>query len=172
MNPKKCEVYAMTILVFSDTHGYPGPMLEVAAKHPQASACFFLGDGCNDVDILEEKYPNLSIYRVRGNCDLASPYPLDGLVALEGILFYYSHGHELNVKSGIERLYERTLQTGADAVLYGHTHMAFNKQVDTIRFFNPGSICLPRAGAPTYGLITIDNRQAEYTVCHYEPSHQ
>ena len=158
----------MKLLVFSDTHGNSEPMLHIVKQHSDVGACFFLGDGLSDADVLSEKFPKLPIYRVRGNCDFASFDPVEGLVAFEGFLFYYTHGHELGVKHGIERIYQRSVAQGADVALFGHTHIAYYNNINDLHLFNPGSPCLPRGGPPSYGLITIQNATLTIDTCLYE----
>lgn len=47
--------------------------------------------------------------------------------------------------------------TGVDAIVFGHTHVPYAKVHNGVFLFNPGSF-VPRSGAPTLGLLEIDNR--------------
>ena len=58
----------MKACVFSDSHGLVGHMMSVIEME-KPDICFFLGDGERDLVRLEERFPDLPIYAVRGNCD-------------------------------------------------------------------------------------------------------
>lgn len=153
------------LLVFSDTHGHGQPMLDVVAgQGAGADACFFLGDGVRDTEMLREVYPQLPLYTVRGNCDMASFEPDDGLAPFGGLLIYYTHGHLLQVKDGLEALWWRARRNKADIVLYGHTHIPVYGEREGVHFFNPGSIALPRFGPPSYGVITIEDGKPGFEI--------
>lgn len=148
-----------TILVLSDTHGSASAFTRVAAKNPKADALIFLGDGCKDLEKVQEQLP-MPVYPVHGNCDFGALEPGEGLVAFEGVLFYYVHGHQYNVKCGYEDLARNAICRGADAALFGHSHCPDLVQLDKVTLFNPGSAALPRTGRPTYGRITVEQGKA------------
>ena len=114
----------MKVLVVSDVHGRVTP-LRWLLKNETADALFFLGDGLYDLDqaiAANGAAPDYPIYRVRGNCDIGSDDPAEGLAPFGGVLFFYTHGHLFGVKSGYERIAEYAADRGADVVLFGHTH--------------------------------------------------
>ena len=148
----------MKLLVFADSHGRPGRMLEAAAIHAEtAHACIFLGDGLRDAEQLHARFPQLPLYMVQGNCDYGTYQPLEGLAPMGGLLFLYTHGHAFQVKANLETLWWRAQRKGADVALFGHTHKPFFEKRRGIYLFCPGSIAMPRFGPPTYGLITLQN---------------
>ena len=98
----------MKVLVVSDVHGRVTP-LRWLLKNETADALFFLGDGLYDLDraiAANGAAPDYPIYRVRGNCDIGSDDPAEGLAPFGGVLFFYTHGHLFGVKSGYERIAE------------------------------------------------------------------
>lgn len=148
-----------TILVLSDTHGSASAFTRVAAKNPKADALIFLGDGCKDLEKVQDALP-MPVYPVHGNCDFGALEPGEGLVAFEGVLFYYVHGHQYNVKYSYEDLARNAICRGADVALFGHTHCPDLVQLDKVTLFNPGSAAIPRSGRPTYGRITVEEGKA------------
>lgn len=158
----------MKLLVLSDTHGKGGPVLDLAGRLPDIGACIFLGDGGRDADLLADAAPNLPMYRVKGNCDFSGFDPEEGLAAFGGVLFYYTHGHTLGVKRGLDGLWQRAKAAGANAALFGHTHAPYYEFRNGIHLFNPGSLTQPRGGTgPTFGLVTAQKGKATFDVYSY-----
>lgn len=153
----------MKLLVFSDTHGHPEPMLRVLRAEQGVDAVFFLGDGNGDAEQLAEA-AKAPVYSVVGNCDYGVIGPADGLVPMGGLLVYYTHGHGQSVKSGLDRLLRQTKHWEADIVLYGHTHVSHYECVDGVHLFNPGSAALSRSGPPSYGVVTITDGVPSFEV--------
>ena len=151
----------MELLVCSDIHGNTSALYEAVDRHPKAEALIFLGDGLTDLENLEYTNPGLRIYSVRGNCDLGSFAPADGLAAFGGVLFYYTHGHLYGVKSGLDGLWAAARQRGADAALFGHTHRACCETRDGVTLFNPGSLSYVH---PTFGVITIGDGKPSFAI--------
>lgn len=146
----------MKILVFSDSHGRLGLMLDAIEKeHPQK--VFFLGDNYRDGQSLADVYPDLSMEMVVGNCDLFYGGGPDELVVeAGGVCFLLTHGHRYYAKSGTDRLVDAAKRKGAAVVCFGHTHEALNMPEQGVWLFNPGT-----AGGvhnrPGYGVITVEN---------------
>lgn len=95
------------------------------------------------------------IYCVRGNCDaevdqmvLEFPMMADyGLLVLNGITFYATHGHIYN-KDNLPPVKEK------DVLLHGHTHLLMAEEREGIRILNPGSVSIPKGGNPhTYAIL-------------------
>lgn len=154
----------MKLLVFADSHGHPATMLHMMQQQQTADAAIFLGDGSRDCDAFSAAYPTLPLYRVAGNCDFGGLDPAEGLVAFGGVLFFYTHGHHYGVKSGLETLYQAAVARQAAVALFAHTHVPLHQQCNDIHLFNPGSLGCPRTGGKgTYGIITIQNKVAQFT---------
>ena len=75
----------MKILVFSDSHGAMGKMVE-AMEHERPHHVFFLGDHYRDGIELSQLYPDIPMDIVRGNCDWGKGPDLR-VVELEGVRF-------------------------------------------------------------------------------------
>jgi len=59
---------------------------------------------------------------------------------VEGYKIFLTHGHLYGVKSGLQNLYYKSKEEGADIALFGHSHIAVNEEIGGIVFLNPGSI--------------------------------
>lgn len=141
----------MKLLVLSDSHGYTRRLTEALDAHPDARDVVFLGDGERDLEEVEWTYPDRRFYCVRGNCDLGSFLPVEGMAPFGGMNFYYTHGHLHGVKTGLELLAEQAQQMGAQVALYGHTHRACLEKWGDLVLFNPGSL----ASGGSYGVLTV-----------------
>lgn len=155
----------MKILVLSDSHNHYERVREAVLLHPDAKACFFLGDGASDAEALSVEFPRLPLYIVHGNCDMGSFQPAEGIVPMDGNLIFYTHGHLYQAKLGLGGLCQAAIRSGANIVLYGHTHMPRHDFFQDIHFFNPGSLAMPRTGKPSYGILTFQNGEPEFQIC-------
>lgn len=155
----------MKLLVFADSHGRPEHMLEAASTHAEISdACFYLGDGIRDAEIMQKQFPGMPVYMVQGNCDYGAFEPLEGIVPIDGLLFFYTHGHAFQVKNSLDSLWWRAKRKTADVALYGHTHQPHYELRDGVHIFCPGSISMPRFGPSTYGIITVEDKTPKFTI--------
>ena len=146
-------VTSMKILVFSDSHGRLGLMLDAIEKE-RPRRIFFLGDNYRDGEDLASAWPDVPVDMVKGNCDFC-PGPDELLVEAGGVRFLLTHGHRYGAKSGTDRLAEAGKRMGAAMVCFGHTHEALNMPERGVWLFNPGT-----AGGvhnrPGYGVILAD----------------
>ncbi len=132
----------MKILVFSDSHGMRGFMrLAISATHPDAVV--HLGDYFDDAEILSEEFKRIPFHMVPGNCDrnrmLCLP-PQTLCYDVCGVKLFMTHGHLQQVKTDLQRLIRQGEENCAQAILYGHTHCADCRQLDSgIWMLNPGS---------------------------------
>lgn len=136
----------MKILVFSDSHNNTRKMREAISLHKgDCEAVIFLGDGINDIQSLKAYYPQIAFFVVRGNCDFyCTNEDKEKLVCLGGISILITHGDLYGVKGGYGVIAQACEKQGADAVFFGHTHVAFDSVMEVngknIHLFNPGSI--------------------------------
>ena len=153
----------MKICVFSDSHGYAGNMI-AAVEIEKPEICFFLGDGERDLVVLEEKYPDLPIYDVRGNCDFLSKANSVIVCDIDGVRIYVTHGHTDYVKfePELDTLTSRAVEAGADIALFGHTHRSHISSNRGVTLINPGSI--GRGTYPSYAVIEIDSGKYSFDV--------
>ena len=152
----------MKILVVSDSHGRYDRFKTLMSMHADADEILFLGDGARDTFVLGGR-----AICVRGNCDsfLAQDLPSERMLWLGDFKILMMHGHEKLVKSGIDRALCYAHARGADILLFGHTHVCFEKYYpegtiigDTVLdrpmyAFNPGSL----GDRGSFGLIEIKN---------------
>ena len=128
----------MKILVFSDSHGRLGPMLDaIETEKPQR--VFFLGDNYRDGQALADAYPDLPVELVRGNCDWVKG-PDELVVETAGLKFLLTHGHRYYVKSGTSQLARAAREMGVDVACFGHTHEGLNMPDRGVWLFNPGTV--------------------------------
>ena len=145
------------LIIISDTHRASENIERAISLQPRADAVIFLGDGLSDAALSAELHPEFTWYAVRGNCDFQDtlserPVPKCAMTVLGGKKIVYTHGDLFGVKGGIGGLISLAKETGADVVLYGHTHEKRVDYIDGVYYANPGS-----AGGyrPTAMLLTI-----------------
>ena len=149
-----------TIVVFSDSHGFPLPT-KLLAVAQESDYVFFLGDGINGLgDLLLHK----GFYAVRGNCDGFNGFPDEQLVQVENIKILLTHGHNFHVKRDKLSLLLRAQELGANIALFGHTHFAEETHEGGILMLNPGAISSPMIGTPTYAYIVINGDKFSYKI--------
>ncbi len=162
------------LVVFSDSHGNPALIRRAAEEHFDAldtAGIVHLGDGYSDIATVNTR--NLPVWCVRGNCDESifafrdsSDMPARELtIEIEGWHILLMHGHALGVKNGWERAAAYAHGRGADILMFGHTHIMFEKYIPAgsdvagvitqrpMYIFNPGT-----AGVGvrrSYGIVDI-----------------
>jgi len=147
------------ILVLSDTHlgeseGLPELILQVGRS---VDLIIHVGDFVS-LRCFEELNQLAPLVGVRGNMDagpLAARLPERYILELEDRSIGITHGHlaDGNVLSGVRNMFQNT-----DLIIFGHTHIPFNGQIDGVRMFNPGSLTRPRATTlGTYGLVEMES---------------
>ena len=143
----------MRIAVFSDTHGKTDGMIR-AVRDEKPDAVIHLGDCERDLTKLRTAFPNMQIYSVSGNCDYNAQEPDTAFFTLENVKVLATHGHRYGVKMSLDPMLNAAYFGGAKLVLYGHTHIPFNKEELGIRIMNPGSAGM--GARCTYGLVHIE----------------
>lgn len=148
----------MRIVVFSDSHNNYFVLKDIVTKEQSADWFIHLGDGEREFDTLATNYPFRPMRNVSGNCDWGSMTKTQDLMTLEGKRMFFTHGHMLGIKSGLDGLRKRAAEVGADIALFGHTHEAMTAYEDGIYYMNPGSVSQPRgSGGRSYGVVEITN---------------
>lgn len=143
----------MRLLVASDSHKRYNNLLRAVEEQSGADYIIFLGDGEDDIDKIQIRFPDRKIIKVRGNCDWGSLLPDKALEILGGKRVYCTHGAVERVKSGTGELISRAKRDNADIVLYGHTHRPVTDYVEGMHIMNPGSIADGR-----YGFVDITDK--------------
>lgn len=133
----------MRIGVLSDSHGNLRRAEQAVAEMGAVDLLIHAGDFYYDALRLGEIF-GLEVKAVVGNCDRNVPGPVEELLEIHGHQIYLTHGHLYGVKYDLMRLYCRTLEVGAEIVIFGHTHIAQSEKIRGIYFLNPGSVAWPR----------------------------
>lgn len=154
----------MKILVLSDSHSSLRFMCRcVEACRPDGVV--HLGDHYDDGEALKEKYPHLNIHQVAGNCDkYRCPISAREMLCYKigGVMLYMTHGHNHHVKLGLGALLADARKYGAQAALYGHTHVAdCHREEDGLWVMNPGSAGY---GGNSAGIVETDGQAI--TACY------
>ena len=154
----------MLIGVVSDTHGYLNP------KVPELLAgvehILHAGD-IGDAGIIEELAKIAPVTTVRGNNDRTGPeslFPEEVTVELDGWNFFLTH--EVKVPKGPDDPSMETYRkAGADVVVFGHSHIALQRQIGTVLFFNPGAAGKRRFKVvPSIGILKLELGRVEGTI--------
>lgn len=134
-------VSAVKILVLSDSHSSLS-FMRLCVDKVRPDMILHLGDHYDDGETLRQEYPGIRLHQVPGNCDLyRSPAWAAEAVLLpaDGVKLFMTHGHRHGVKRDIYRLLLDARKHGADAALYGHTHVAdCHQETDGLWVLNPG----------------------------------
>lgn len=153
----------MRILVISDTHNKIDHVIEILERDHKFDRIFHLGDLVCDAKEIESMYP-IPIDYVSGNCDWNDVVTSsDKVIIVEGKRILLTHGHKYKVKQSNRMLRRLAEKGGYDAVLYGHSHVVSVKYIKNYVILNPGSISLPRDGAPSFAIMTI-SKQGEIVI--------
>ena len=90
----------MKILVLSDSHGNISNM-EAAVEREQPRMILHLGDCWRDAERLAERYPEIPMEHVPGNCDCRPEEPAEKLLFLGDCRVLICHGHTYGVKTSL-----------------------------------------------------------------------
>lgn len=132
----------MRILVLSDSHAALSFMRRCVEKI-KPDAVIHLGDFYEDGQALWEDYSHIPFHIVAGNCDrYRCPTGAREMLCypVGGVRLFMTHGHHYRVKSGTGALTAEARRLGAQAALYGHTHIAdCYQEEDGLWVLNPGT---------------------------------
>lgn len=143
------------ILVLSDSHSALNFMFR-SAEVLGPDTIIHLGDYYDDGEALHAQFPEIPFYQVPGNCDLYRCNPGIPQILVEeiyGVRFYLTHGHRHDVKMTRRRLEKDARDCGAQAALYGHTHIPDCRLEEGMWILNPGTCGY---GDRTGALIKVD----------------
>lgn len=155
----------MRVLVLSDSHGSTQGIIDILEKHGDIDHVFFLGDGAREMSRISTEY-GTHLHMAAGNCDIYEVSRLYELERIADTTVLYTHGHQLGVKYGLERLLDAAKRTGAKLALFGHTHKPLVQYTDGIYLVNPGSVARPRDGSrKSYAIIDISTAGIMPNIC-------
>jgi putative phosphoesterase len=151
-----------SILVLSDSHGDIAALTAVFewARDKTFNSAVFLGDGSEDLAFASAVAGStLSWDTVRGNVD--TNFSLPGALVLEvpkngktPRKLFLSHGNIYRVEEDCRALAATARNNGAEAALFGHTHIPCRAMLEGIFLLNPGSIGRPRSKVgPTFAVL-------------------
>nr|WP_239565327.1 metallophosphoesterase [Brevibacillus fulvus] len=144
----------------SDTHGLVREVQETVNRH-SVERLYHCGDFCVD----HARQPFSEMLLVHGNCDSAPDVPNERMTNWRDLQILQTHGHLYGVKNSLMRLHYRAEETGANLVLFGHSHYPLCAVERGILFLNPGSLQLPRGFAvPTYAILEQTEATSEQVV--------
>lgn len=152
----------MRILVVSDTHGNQSAVLRAYDAAGAIDTILHLGDGEAEGDLLAA-VAACPVLQIAGNCDLGSAAPRELLCEWEQFRFLLCHGDRYGVKAGLAHLLKRGAETGADAILYGHTHLAQVIEQNGIWLINPGTMNR-QAPFHSYAVLEINASGLQATI--------
>lgn len=142
---------AFELLAVSDTHGDAGTLAAILAwaKGRGVDAAAFLGDGLGDLERAFDRAGFRPVCRaVRGNGDQDPDVPFHRTADFGGRRFFLTHGHLHAVQDTLDSLVFAARAAGAEAALFGHTHLPLERRVRGVLLVNPGSPSRPRGGFP------------------------
>jgi putative phosphoesterase len=144
------ELSSSSILVISDSHGNIAALTTVLkwAYDANLDAAAFLGDGYEDLSLASARAGfTLPWYAVRGNGDFNFSVPDNMVLEISARKLFLSHGNRHNVREGHKTIAAAARNAGAEAALFGHTHIPHCSTVNGMFLLNPGSISRPRNGS-------------------------
>ena len=148
----------MDILVLSDSHGAIAPM-ERAVELTEPDLILHLGDCWRDAERLRDRFPDIPLEQVPGNCDFRPIEPAERLLEIRGKRILLCHGHTYHVKSSLLTAGYAAEERELDAFLFGHTHRPLVDRRGRTLFLNPGSI--GASSRPSYGVVTVQGGQLD-----------
>jgi putative phosphoesterase len=140
------------ILVISDSHGNIAALTTVLewvrSEGLACQAAIFLGDGYEDLAPASRQAGFvLPWHSVRGNGDYHFSIPDNLTLEISSRKLFLSHGHRYHVRENNATIAAIARNAGAEAALFGHTHIPHCTTNDGIFLLNPGSISRPRSNA-------------------------
>jgi len=142
-----------SILIVSDSHGDIAALTTVLEwtqndddDADAFEAAVFLGDGYEDLSLASARVGFvLPWHAVRGNGDYDFSIPDNIKLEIADRKLFLSHGNRYDVREGCKTIAAIARNAGAEAALFGHTHVPYCATVDGIFLLNPGSISRPRS---------------------------
>lgn len=143
--------------VFSDTHGNIELALEAVSRW-RPDIIIHLGDHVRDAREIGQRFPDIPLYSVEGNCDLGSDAPLTDVVPLGAVKAFICHGHSYSVRYSADSLVYAAMEKDCRIAMYGHTHEAVWMTVSGVEVINPGTSGKGRE--PTWAKLTVSDNGA------------
>ncbi len=146
------------LIIFSDTHGNKKGINGLRGLIAENDYAVHLGDGASDAWEIRKEYPE-KVYGCAGNCDFFSPLPTEGIIEVERLRIFYTHGHKYGVKNGLQALVEAAKRRDCDIALYGHTHIADIRKIEGVTLVNPGTLYRPVDEGGSYCYLVVNQKE-------------
>ena len=160
----------MKFLIMGDTH-IPGraealpEWVEKVVEERKYDAVLFTGDA-TEYSVIHYLERHAKTYAVRGNADFIE-LPGSQIIDAEGHRIFLFHSTEVRPRGDPERLRDYGKATGADIVVFGHTHKRRAYVRDGMIFINPGTATGVWGGNTTgepESVAFLELKRAEATV--------
>lgn len=143
-------------MVISDTHGRFDRVINQYNRIRGIEKIIHLGDYYKDAQKIQ-KLVDAEVTAVRGNLDHELCEKHNKVMQVGRHSMLLTHGHIEDVKSGLTKLYYKSLSLSCDIALFGHTHVPAKLQSDDILLLNPGSLTIPKGGSQaSFALLDFD----------------
>ena len=154
----------MLLGVISDTHGYLNPQVPELLRGVEH--ILHAGD-IGDTGIIDELSSIAPVTAVRGNNDRtgrASFYPEMVTLELAGQIILLTH--QVNMPEVVDdpRI-KPYLDASVDVVVFGHSHIALQRRLGPVLFFNPGAAGKRRFKlVPSIGTLSLGAGDVQGTI--------
>ena len=131
----------MKILIMSDSHSGLS-FMRYAIERVKPDAVVHLGDYYEDAEVMVSEFPHIRFHMVGGNCDRfrsSGLKPERLCYDVCGVRLLMVHGHNEQVKLGLDSLILSARKEKAQGALFGHTHSAYCAEEDGCWIVNPGA---------------------------------
>jgi len=158
--------------IFSDTHGNLEAMRDALAAQGPFGAFIHLGDGVLDATALSREL-NIPLIAVAGNEDGDSRFPERQSISLGSLTAVLLHGHRLDLNPYLPAgAWEKTFAamdelmalSGAQVLLFGHTHVPLIRSTGHGILCNPGSHYIGSQGRHTFAMAETFNDGLELSL--------
>lgn len=150
----------MKLVVFSDAHGNKQAVERVINYNSDADYLISLGDSELPLSYLQSK----NIVMIKGNYPFDAGFKYEIKMNFHNKKVYLTHGHKYGVHKENKKLIQYGLNKGFDLIMFGHTHIVFQEEIEGMLVLNPGSCSRPRnTFPPTYLIVFINENEITYT---------
>ena len=154
----------MLLGVISDTHGYLNPQVPELLRGVEH--ILHAGD-IGDTGIIDALSPIAPVTAVRGNNDRTGPasfYPEEVTLELSGLIIFLTHQVNVPKVVGDPRM-KPCLDASVDVVVFGHSHIALQRRLGPVLFFNPGAAGKRRFKLiPAIGTLSLEEGEVQGTI--------
>lgn len=129
----------MSLMVISDTHGRTTGVMNLLLKNKNITHIIHLGDVVTDAEDIQAAFPSVSVIKIAGNNDFFSREREEVIINWNNKKIFACHGHRYGVRGSKIHLAERAKELNANIVLFGHTHLKYDNELEGVLLLNPSS---------------------------------